>query len=152
VLQFATPVSFFGGLRTEKSSGTEFMDIKKGGIFPIVHGVRCYALEKQIAPTNTHWRIKALMDLGVFEKSFGIELGETLNFLNTLRLESMLKQVNLLGVNGGNESDAISAVPDNYIDVGNLSHLQQDLLKQSLGVVEGFKKRVTQHFKLHEVL
>jgi CBS domain-containing protein len=157
VLQFATPVSFFGGLRTEKSSGTEFMDIKKGGIFPIVHGVRCYALEKQIAPTNTHWRIKALMDLGVFEKSFGIELGETLNFLNTLRLESMLKQVNLLGVSGEDESGedesgAISTVPDNYIDVGSLSHLQQDLLKQSLGVVEGFKKRVTQHFKLHEVL
>lgn len=155
VIQFETPVSFFGGLRTEKTSGTESIDLKKGGIFPIVHGVRCYALEHGIDPTNTHWRIKALIDLGVFDENFGIELGETLNFLNTLRLESMLKQVNQLNseaVNfSGVTSDAL-VVPNNYIDVSNLSHLKQDLLKQSLNVVEIFKKRVTKHFKLHEML
>ncbi len=152
VLQFETPVSFFGGLRTEKSSGTECIEIKKGGIFPIVHGVRCYALEKNIQPTNTHWRIKALMDLGVFEESFGIELGETLNFLNTLRLESMLRQVTHINSDDDSTNTTSPAVPDNYVDVGSLSHLQQDLLKQSLNVVESFKKRVMQHFKLHEVL
>ncbi len=152
VVQFETPVSFFGGLRTEKTSGTECIEIKKGGIFPIVHGVRCYALEKKIQPTNTHWRIKALMDLGVFEESFGIELGETLNFLNTLRLESMLSQINHLDAEAGEAISNNSVVPNNYIDISNLSHLQQDLLKQSLVVVEAFKKRVAQHFKLHEVL
>jgi CBS domain-containing protein len=155
VIQFETPVSFFGGLRTEKTSGTESIDLKKGGIFPIVHGVRCYALECKIQPTNTHWRIKALIDLGVFKESFGIELGETLNFLNTLRLESMLKQVNQLDSEIDSFSDVSKdarAVPNNYIDVSDLSHLQQDLLKQSLNVVETFKKRVTKHFKLHEML
>ena len=155
VIQFETPVSFFGGLRTEKTSGTESIDIKKGGIFPIVHGVRCYALEYGINPTNTHWRIKALIDLGVFEESFGIELGETLNFLNTLRLESMLKQASHLNSEAGSLSGLVEGtrvVPNNYIDVSGLSHLQQDLLKQSLNVVEDFKKRATKHFKLHEVL
>nr|MDA3807296.1 DUF294 nucleotidyltransferase-like domain-containing protein [Thiomicrorhabdus sp.] len=155
VIQFETPVSFFGGLRTEKTSGTESIDLKKGGIFPIVHGVRCYALEYRIQPTNTHWRIKALIDLGVFKESFGIELGETLNFLNTLRLESMLKQVNQLNTELDSFSSVTrdaSVVPDNYIDVSDLSHLQQDLLKQSLNVVEAFKKRVTKHFKLNEML
>ena len=155
VLQFETPVSFFGGLRTEKTSGTESIDLKKGGIFPIVHGVRCYALEYRIEPTNTHWRIKALIDLSVFEESFGIELGETLNFLNTLRLESMLKQASHLNAELGRfkgMAEGDEMVPDNYIDVSSLSHLQQDLLKQSLNVVETFKKRVSKHFKLHEVL
>lgn len=155
VIQFETPVSFFGGLRTEKTSGTESIDLKKGGIFPIVHGVRCYALEHGIDPTNTHWRIKALIDLGVFDENFGIELGETLNFLNTLRLESMLKQVNQLNseaVNFSGVTSDVLVVPNNYIDVSNLSHLKQDLLKQSLNVVEIFKKRVTKHFKLHEML
>ncbi len=155
VIQFETPVSFFGGLRTEKNLGTESINLKKGGIFPIVHGVRCYALEHRVQPTNTHWRIKALMDLGVFEESFGIELGETLNFLNTLRLESMLKQAYQLNSEVANFNDVTNdsrVVPNNYIDVSDLSHLQQDLLKQSLMVVEDFKKRVTKHFKLHEML
>nr|WP_127470839.1 DUF294 nucleotidyltransferase-like domain-containing protein [Thiomicrorhabdus aquaedulcis] len=80
-LQFETPVSFFGGLITQKNSGVERMDIKKGGIFPIVHGIRCYALKSGIYATNTHWRIKALMDKGVLDPSFGVELGESLNFL-----------------------------------------------------------------------
>ena len=141
-IQFATPVSFFGNLLTEQDKGVKKIDLKKGGIFPIVHGVRCYALEQGMTETNTHWRIKALMDKGVFEESFGIELGETLNYLNTLRLESMLQQ---------KESKLVEN-PDNYIKVHDLSHLQQDLLKQSFQVVDEFKKRLTYHFKLREVM
>lgn len=139
VLRFNTPVGFFGGLLADAESekGHEVLDIKKGGIFSIVHGVRCYALEAGIDKTNTHWRIKALMDQGVFEKEFGIELGETLNYLNTLRLESMLQQL----------SEGI-AVPDNKIQLSELSHMQQDLLKQSFAVVDDFKKRINHHFGL----
>lgn len=140
-LKFNTPVGFFGGLIADSESGTEVIDIKKGGIFSIVHGIRCYALEKEITATNTHWRIKALMDAGVFEQEFGIELGETLNFLNTLRLESMLHQI-----------DAGVALPDNKIRLSELSHMQQDLLKQSFGVVDAFKKRLSHHFGLSGML
>lgn len=142
-LQFETPIGFFGGLVTEKSAGHERIDIKKAGIFPIVHGVRCYALRSQLEPTNTHWRIKALIKNGVLEHEFGIELGEALNFFNTLRLESMLQQ----------ESEGLEAGKlHNFIDLLSLSHLQQDLLKQALGVVNRFKKRVQRQFKLNEVL
>lgn len=141
VLKFKTPIGFFGGLLAESDSGNELLDIKKGGIFTIVHGVRCYALEAGVTKTNTHWRIKALMDKGVLEKEFGIELGETLNFLNTLRLESMLHQI----AQG-------KALPDNKIRLSELSHMQQDLLKQSFAVVDGFKKRINHHFNLHGML
>lgn len=143
VLRFKTPVGFFGGLLADadSESGHELLDIKKGGIFSIVHGVRCYALEASISQTNTHWRIKALMDQGVFSKEFGVELGETLNFLNTLRLESMLQQI----------TDGIE-VPDNKIRLSELSHMQQDLLKQSFAVVDDFKKRITHHFALHGMM
>ncbi|HHS99717.1 MAG TPA: CBS domain-containing protein, partial [Thiomicrospira sp.] len=141
ILRFKTPIGFFGGLVSDSESGDEVIDIKKGGIFSIVHGVRCYALEAGIEKTNTHWRIKALMDAGVFNNEFGIELGETLNFLNTLRLESMLHQL----ANG-------VALPDNKIRLSELSHMQQDLLKQSFGVVDEFKKRIRHHFALDELL
>lgn len=141
VLKFKTPVGFFGGLVADSESGEEVLDIKKGGIFSIVHGIRCYALEAGISQTNTHWRIKALMDAGILEKEFGIELGETLNFLNTLRLESMLHQL-----------DEGIEIPDNKIRLSGLSHMQQDLLKQSFAVVDGFKKRINHHFALHSLM
>jgi len=143
VLRFNTPVGLFGGLvaDAESESGHEVLDIKKGGIFSIVHGVRCYALEANIEQTNTHWRIKALMDAGVFEREFGIELGETLNFFNTLRLESMLQQIV-----AGRE------VPDNKVQLSELTHMQQDLLKQAFAVVDAFKKRINHHFALHGLM
>ncbi|BBP46032.1 hypothetical protein THMIRHAS_14050 [Thiosulfatimonas sediminis] len=138
ILRFKTPVGFFGGLLAQEDDTHDQLDIKKGGVFSLVHGVRCYALEANLPQTNTHWRIKALMDLGVFSKEFGIELGETLNFLNTLRLDSMLYQIEQ-GV----------AVPNNNIRLSRLSHGQQDLLKQSFRVVDDFKKKITHHFDLH---
>ena len=141
VLKFETPVGFFGGLLADSELGYEVIDIKKGGIFSIVHGVRCYALEANVEQTNTHWRIKALMDLGVFDQEFGIELGETLNFLNTLRLESMLKQIS-----------EDQNIPNNCVRIAELSHLQQDLLQKSFAVVNKFKKRINHHFMLHGLM
>jgi CBS domain-containing protein len=140
VLQFDTPIGFFGKLVTDKHSKEPKIDLKKGGIFPIVHGVRCLALEHGILKTNTHWRIKALMDMGVLTEHFGIELGETLNFLNTLRLESMVEQMQL------------EQAPDNLIRVSGLTQLQQDLLKDAFNVVNQFKKLIEQHYKLHAVM
>jgi CBS domain-containing protein len=140
VLQFDTPIGFFGKLVTDKDAKDPKIDLKKGGIFPIVHGVRCLALEHGILKTNTHWRIKALMDMGVLTEHFGIELGETLNFLNTLRLESMVEQMQL------------EQAPDNLIRVSGLTQLQQDLLKDAFNVVNQFKKLIEQHYKLHAVM
>lgn len=139
VLQFDTPVSFFGSLVTETKNHEAKIDLKRGGIFAIVHGVRCLAMEKKITKTNTHWRIKALMDKKVLTDSFGLELGETLNYLNSLRLESMLHQKQSM--------DEM----DNFIRVDRLSPQQQALLKDSFLVVNRFKKLVEHHFKLHQV-
>ena len=43
--RFPTPIGFFNNLVTSKAEG-DALDLKKGGIFPIVHGVRALALEK----------------------------------------------------------------------------------------------------------
>jgi len=134
VLQFDTPIGLFGRLITQKDAGHS-IDLKKGGIFPIIHGVRCLALEYGIAKTNTHWRIRDLINHHVFDERFGVELGETLNFLNTLRLQGMLHQ------------KALDLPVDNAIKTDSLSQLQQDLLKDAFGVVNSFKKFVEQHYK-----
>ncbi|BBP43607.1 putative nucleotidyltransferase substrate binding domain-containing protein [Thiosulfativibrio zosterae] len=140
VLQFETPVSFFGSLVTENIKQESKIDLKKGGIFPIVHGVRCLAMERGITKNNTHWRIKALMDQKVLTEKFGLELGETLNYLNSLRLEAMLFQ------------QQAGLEMDNFVRVDRLTQQQQGLLKESFLVVNRFKKLIEHHFKLHHVL
>ncbi len=139
VLQFETPIGLFGRLITQKDAGHS-IDLKKGGIFPIIHGIRCLALELGIEKTNTHWRIRELIDHHVFDEAFGVELGETLNFLNTLRLQAML------------EKQVRGQSADNSIETDHLSHFQQDLLKDSFSVVNQFKKMIQQHFKLESML
>lgn len=139
VMQFDTPIGLFGRLITQKDAGHS-IDLKKGGIFPIIHGVRCLALEYGIVKTNTHWRIRDLINHHVFDEKFGVELGETLNFLNTLRLQGMLHQKSM-------------GLPiDNSIKTDTLSQLQQDLLKDAFGVVNNFKKVVEQHYKMEGAL
>lgn len=140
VLMFDAPVNFFGHWVKDKPTGQTNIDIKKVGIFPIVHGVRCLAVKHGLSQTNTHWRIKALMDRGVFDKTFGFELGEVLNFMNTLRLESMIQQINC------------EKIPDNLIQVTRLSSLQQDLLKEGFKVVDRLKQRVDHQLKVSAVM
>ncbi|WP_024851023.1 putative nucleotidyltransferase substrate binding domain-containing protein [Hydrogenovibrio kuenenii] len=146
VFQFETPVNFFGRLVSEKQDQQDLLDLKKGGIFAIVHGVRCLALEFGISQTNTHWRIKALMESGFFSESFGHELGESLNFFNTLRLENMID----LKQSGVNASEFESK--QNKIQVTNLTTIQQDLLKDAFDVVKRFKKMLNHHYKLDTLL
>jgi CBS domain-containing protein len=54
---FETPLGFFTNFVVEKNR--DELDIKKGGIFPIVHGARSLALEYRLPQTNTVDRIMA---------------------------------------------------------------------------------------------
>ena len=55
-LVFETPLNFLGGIR-DRAAG---IDVKKGGIFSIMHGVRVLSMQYQVAETNTYKRIKSL--------------------------------------------------------------------------------------------
>jgi len=138
-LSFETPLGFFANFIVEKSHHKNQLDLKKGGIFPIVQGVRSLALEHRLTMTNTIERIKTLQQLDVFEKQFSVELIEALAFLSTLRLQTGLTKLK--------HKEAL----DNYIAPGQLNKLERDLLKDSLKIVNEFKKLVTYHFKLNMV-
>lgn len=133
VIQFKTPLNIFGGFDTEKGK----IDIKKGGIFPIVHGVRAMAVENRITKTNTFERIKELKNREIFKDAFSRELIETLEFLLTLRLKERLKKLEL------------KQQPDDYVDINTLSNLEKDLLKESFKVVNKFKDLIINHYKLN---
>jgi CBS domain-containing protein len=137
VLNFETPIGMFANFIVDKKEHKDELDIKKGGIFPIVHGIRALSLEKKIRKTNTVHRIKELEELGVLDREFSMEIIESFNLLLTLRLKFRLEKID-------------SKEPlDNYINPNRLNSLEKDLLRDSFKIVEKFKKFISFHFKLN---
>ncbi len=77
---FPTPIGFFNNLTGDA------LDLKKGGIFSIVHGVRSLALERGLTETGTVPRIHRLVEAGRFSADFGRELIQAFYLLMTMRL------------------------------------------------------------------
>jgi len=138
-LSFETPLSWFEGFIVEKNEHKDELDMKKGGIFPIVHGVRSLALEYRLTCSNTIERIKALRDKNVLDKEFATELSEAFGFMISIRLDAELEKIKL------------NQHYDNYINPDELNKLERDLLKDSFKIVNEFKKFITHHFRLNMV-
>ena len=136
---FESPLGLFSRfISTEKSHKNE-IDIKKGALFSLIHGVRALALEYSITKTNTTERIKELNNVGYMNKEESKDLLETLEVINTLRLSAQLDKLQ-------DEKEI-----DNYICLRTLGKLERDTLKEALKSVENFKKRVSYHFHLSQV-
>ncbi len=134
VLNFETPLSMFSSFVTDKDRNNK-LDIKKGGIFALVHGVRTLSLQYEVRETNTIERIKELNNKGVIDKNFATELIESFDTLSAIRLE-------------GQSVDK----DENYINPSNLEKNQRDLLKDSFKIVNKFKKFMSFHFHLSMVV
>ncbi|MDQ2697097.1 MAG: DUF294 nucleotidyltransferase-like domain-containing protein [Pseudomonadota bacterium] len=134
---FATPLGLFAHFVVEKGGHRDELDIKKGGIFPLVHGVRSLALEQRLRQTNTLERIQALDQLRLFDRGFASELSEAFAFLCTLRLQAGLAKMDR------------GQPPDNYLNPRQLSTLERELLRDCLKIVNAFKKFIHHHFRLH---
>ena len=134
-LVFDTPLNFLGGIR-DRAAG---IDVKKGGIFPIVHGVRVLAMQYQVAETNTYKRIESLVKLGVLPQRLGSELMESFTILQRFRLSHHLHQ---------QEQKCSVEELDNHVNLGALDRLDKDLLRQSFQVVKDFKKHLSLRYRL----
>ena len=140
MLGFATPLGMFNRLITEKQPpNAGKLDIKKGGVFPIVHGVRCLALEHRILETSTLDRIHNLSSLGVFTRGLSADLIESLDIMSSIRVKAQLEQL----VRG--------STFDNYVTPQELNNQERDLLRSSFKIVKEFKKFILYHFKLNLV-
>lgn len=134
-VEFDTPLSFFGNLK-EKGE----LDIKKGGIFPIVHGVRTLALEHRVKATNTFQRLEALVEIGQMEEKHGRGMSEALSLFIQLRLRQQIKRMD--------QSDVGIDQTPNIIELSSLDKMERDLLRDALHIVKGFKKHLTNRYHL----
>ena len=117
----------------------ERLNLKKEGIFPLVHGVRSLALAHHVTETSTAERIQALVALGKLPADMGGDLVDSLYFFMGLKLKAGLMELDTHQVVSG------------AIDVPHLSSLDRDLLKDTLGVVKRFKVLLHQRFHLDAV-
>lgn len=131
-LEFNTPLTLFGGI---KGRG---IDIKKGGIFPIVHGIRTIALQHQIVETNTFKRIDKLIEREVLNPKLGQDVAEALAIFIDLRLG---QQITRLDADDGADSQ-------NLLAIDEMDRLDKDLLRESLLVVKEFKKHLELRYHL----
>ncbi|MCE8004275.1 DUF294 nucleotidyltransferase-like domain-containing protein [Billgrantia ethanolica] len=133
-LRFSTPLTLFGSLKKPQHG----IDIKKGGIFPIVHGVRTMALERRIQPTSTLERLEALAADGRLEARVAEDLAEALSLFTELRLKQQLERL---------DGEPNSKSPDRVV-VQQLSSLERDLLREALHIVKDFKQSLSQRYHL----
>ncbi len=118
--------------------GKQTLDLKKTGIFPIVHGVRSLALREHVAVTSTSQRVDALVGGGRLPASLATDLVESLQFLMGLKLKAGLAELETDGtVSGGVRTD-------------QLSSLERDLMKDAFAVVKRFKALVRNQFHLEQ--
>jgi CBS domain-containing protein len=130
---FATPIGLFNKLITSEGKG-DALDLKKGGIFPIVHGIRSLAIEHGLLETATDKRIARLRDIGVLQADFARELSQTFQFLLMLRLDGQLA--------------ASAGTSGTLVRPASLSSMERDLLRDAFQVVKQFRELIRHHFKL----
>ncbi|MDE2578307.1 MAG: cyclic nucleotide-binding/CBS domain-containing protein [Hyphomicrobiales bacterium] len=129
VESFETPISLFNTLVATDGA----LDLKKGGIFPIVHGVRALALEHGLEETSTEARLEKLGELNVLRADFTRDLLQSFQYLSTLRLDSQLEELS------GSRS---------LVRPAELSSVERDLLRDSFKVVKQFRDFLRRHFNL----
>ena len=145
VARFAMAIDAFGGAAgwwnrlLSLGGDAELMNLKKAGIFPIVHGVRSLALARRITVTGTVARIAALQGEGQLDEAMAQELVQGLHFLMGLRLQAGLAELELQRPVTGN------------VDPQRLSSLERDLLKDTLSAVKRFKALLHQRLRLDAV-
>jgi len=115
------------------------LDIKKQGLFPLVHGVRSLALAAHLQDTSTAARLQALAARGQIERALADDVLQSLQFFMGLRLGAGLA-----------EREAGQPV-SGRVDPARLNSLDRDLLKDTLQVVKRFRRTLRLRFHLDAV-
>ncbi len=130
------PLGFFRQFVVERSGQHKHeFDLKLKGTGPIVNAARMWSLEAGIRETNTIDRLHALEGAGTVDTKLLADLGESIEFLTSLRLEQQLQQAkNGIGIS-------------NYINPTALSPLHKSLLKEAFEVISRAQSLIKSKFE-----
>jgi CBS domain-containing protein len=133
---FADDPHWWQRLLTLGDQGGQRFDIKKQGLFPIVHGVRSLALRAGIDASATAARLEALAAAGQIERELATDVLDSLYFFMGLRLKAGLAE------------QAAGHEVTGQVDPARMSSLERDLLKDTLEVVKRFRRMLRLSFRL----
>ena len=138
VESFQTPaLGVLTTLMEKVGVGSDAIDIKKAGIFPIVHGMRAMAMDRGIMATSTAGRIEALVEASAFSRGFGQELLSALRVFMEYRLRAQLEAVR----RGTLEREAL-------VRPATLSAADRDILRDALRIVRQFREMLRNRYSL----
>ncbi|MFG1392599.1 DUF294 nucleotidyltransferase-like domain-containing protein [Xanthobacter agilis] len=135
VEQFGDGGAWWSRLPGLRGRAAAEIDLKKLGIFPIVHGVRALSLQYRVMPLATVARIRALVDEGRLDAPLGRDLADALHCLMGLKLSNNLRQM------------AAGQAPGNTLPLSALGTLDRQALRDSLAIVRGFKQWLGRHYR-----
>lgn len=132
VIRFSVPLDLFGRIKKPD----EGIDIKKGAVFPLVHGVRSLALDNRIHATNTFRRIRQLVARRALDPATGEDLAGALETFMLMRLRQQLEAI-------------ASGLPaDNMIRPAGLPRLERGQLRRGLRIVKAFQNTISRRYHL----
>lgn len=129
-LTFRPPLGFFRRIRSE----AEGIDLKRGGIIPVVSLGRLFALEGGSAERGTLERLRSAAEAGSLSREGEENLAESFRYLLRLRLEHQLT------------SKRAGRRPDNRLQIETLSHLERRHLKDAFLVIQEMQQAVAQRY------
>jgi CBS domain-containing protein len=130
-LSHRPPTGFFRGLvvdHTGEHRGQ--LDLKRGGVLPIVALARWGAMAAAVTTPSTVQRLRAAADAGVISEGDSRTLLDAFELINNLRLAHQVNQLR-----AGEE-------PDDHVNPVELSPLMRTHLKEAFRAVTSVQKRI----------
>ena len=131
-LNFRPPMGLFRRIRNQDGR----VDLKTGGLAPLVSMARAYGLEARSGARTTRERFEAAIAAGLLEPNRGRDAIETYRFLLQLRL--------------GRQLAALKAghTPDNTVDLDRLTSLEHRHLKDAFQAIGELQGAAGRHFQV----
>lgn len=135
-LQHRPPLTVFGGIATTRvGEHADTVNLKHGGVVPIVDLARIYALAGGHAEVNTQRRLAVAARGGEITEGGAHALRDAHEFIATLRIRHQARQ------------RARGEPADHLLRLSELSHFERDQLKDAFGVVHTLQSVLAQRYR-----
>jgi CBS domain-containing protein len=125
------PTGFFRGLVVEHGGEHRGrLDLKRGGMIPIVALARWAGIAAGVTSTSTTERLRAAAEAGTLPAADAHSLTDAFALINELRLEHQVQQLRA------------GQTPDDFLDPQGLSELARSYLREAFRAVSAIQKRV----------
>ncbi len=129
------PLGLFGRFRVAHHGPHRGrFDVKALGLFPLVHGMRTYAVQLGLKETGTSARIAGAVEAGALGAGEGRDLSHALETVLRARLEAEL---------GG----AVGQPPSTQLDPARLDAIDRAALRQAFRTIRLFQRGLAERFR-----